>query len=140
MLQTERLLPTTKALFHQLPPFPSLPHSPFPSLPLFSSLVLPSPPFPSCREEAPLKPARVLWERCKLHQTPLGRSSSRHRFWCILGGKNSFNSNYYMYFCTLKFVKLLIKFPQLSLAHLSPTVDRDRRPCSQSSREVIGWS
>jgi len=37
--------PTTKALFSQLPPFP---------------LVLPSPPFLSCREAAPLKPARGL--------------------------------------------------------------------------------
>ena len=35
-----------------------------------------------------------------------------------------------MDFCILKFVKLLIKFPppKLSLVHLSPTVDRDRRP------------
>jgi len=36
-------------------------------------------------------------------------------------------------FCILKFViKLLIKFPpKLFLAHLSPTVDRDRRPWTQ---------
>ena len=33
-----------------------------------------------------------------------------------------------MDFCVLKFVKLLIKSPKLSLAHLSPTVDRDRVP------------
>jgi len=44
--------------------------------------------------------------------------------------ENSFDSNYYIDFCILKFVKLLITHPQklLSLAHLSPTVDRDRRP------------
>jgi len=32
-----------------------------------------------------------------------------------------------MDFCILKFVKRLIKSPKLSLAHLSQTVDRDRR-------------
>jgi len=57
------------------------------------------------------------------------RYPSRHRFWCILRGKNSFDSNYYMDFCILKFVKLLIKFPhQIVLGAFAPTVDRDRRP------------
>jgi len=92
--------------------FPVPPHSPFP-LPFSSpSLVLPSPPFlsppfPFCRKATPLKTARGLGKRCKLPQWRLGRSPSRHRFWCILRGKNSFDSNYYMEFCVLKFVKLL---------------------------------
>jgi len=117
--------------------FPSLPHSPFsppfPSsslTPPFPSSPLPSPtspPFPSCREVTPLKPARGLGERCKL-------CTSRHRFWCILRVKKTFDSNYYRDFCILKFVKLLIKSSPLpqkkpSLVHLSPTVDRDRRAC-----------
>ena len=33
-----------------------------------------------------------------------------------------------MDFCIPKFVKLLIKSPKTSLAHFSPTVDRDTRP------------
>jgi len=58
-------------------------------------------------------------KRCKFPQ--------RHRFWCILRGKNSLDSNYCMDFCILKFVKLLIKSPKNVSAHLSPTIDRDRR-------------
>ena len=97
-------------------PFSLPSHPPFPSLPLFPS---PSPPIPSCREVAPLKPASggALY---KLPQWSLGQSPSRHRLWCILRGKKSFDNNYYMDFCILKFVKLLIKSPKLSLAHLSP--------------------
>jgi len=53
---------------------------------------------------------------------------------------NSFDSNYYVDFCILKFVKLLIKSPskKLSLANLSPTVDSDRRPCSGQSQDLEG--
>jgi len=44
-----------------------------------------------------------------------------------------------MDFYILKFVKLLIKFPpKLSLAHLSPTVDRDRRCCSHAVMRLTG--
>jgi len=101
----------------------------FPSFPSFSTP--PSPSFPSCREAAPLKPVRRSGECYKLPQWGLGQSPSRHRFWCILRGKNSFDSNYYMDFCILKLVKLLVKFssPKMSLTHLSPTIDRDVRHC-----------
>jgi len=41
-----------------------------------------------------------------------------------------------MDFCVLKFVKPLIKSPppqkKIYLAHLSPTVDRDRHPCAHT--------
>jgi len=45
-----------------------------------------------------------------------------------------------MDFCTLKFVKLLINpLPKkLSLAHLSPTVDRDRRPWRRRKNRGAG--
>ena len=39
----------------------------------------------------------------------------------------------YMDFCILKFVKLSIKSPKLSLAHLSPTLDMDRRPWARNA-------
>ena len=55
--------------------------------------------------------------------------SSRHRFWCVLREKNSFDSNYYMDFCILKFVKLLIKSPKIVLGAFVANIDRDRRPC-----------
>ena len=99
-------IPPAKAPF---PTFPSLPFPiPLPS-PLPPPLVLPSlPSIPFLLQSgppAPVKPARVLGEHCKLSQWDLG---SRHRFWCILRGKNTFDSNYCMDFCILKFVKLLI--------------------------------
>ena len=79
-------------------PFPLLLHFPF---------LLPQslPPFPSCREAAPLKPAR-------------GTSSEAPAdidFGLFWERKKSFDSNYYVDFCILKFVKLLIKSPQIVL-------------------------
>ena len=48
-----------------------------------------------------------------------------------------------MDFCILKFVKLLITLPprppKLLLAHLSPTVDMDRRPLLQAARGPRVW-
>ena len=93
--------------------------SPFPSFPLPSPLplplVLPSLPFiPLLPRRAPLKPARG--SRCKLPQ------------WGLRG---KIHLTAIIIICILyipKFVKLLIKSPKLSLAHLSPTVERDRRP------------
>jgi len=103
--------PTTKALFSpnfSIFPSPFSISSPFPSSPSRIVLLsLHSPSFPSCRESAPLKPARMSGERCKLASEANLQSPSRHRFWCILREKNSFDSNYYMDFCILKFVKLL---------------------------------
>jgi len=98
------LSPTTKAL-----PCPTSFFSPFPFSPSPGPSV-PYPPFTSCREAAPLKPARGLGKCCKLPQWGLGR----RRFRCIL---------------------LINPPPQkkMSLAHLSPTVDRDRRPWLYSS-------
>jgi len=113
--------------------YPPFPIPLFPYIPLFPSPSpsLASPPFPSYREAASWKQLGGLGERCK-------RSPSRHRFWCILRGKNSFDSNYYMDFCILKFIKLLIKSPKLSLVHLSPTVERiDRRPWRSVRGTVI---
>jgi len=101
----------------QLLPFP-LPSRfpPFPSLPLFLlPLVLPPIHFPAAAKW-PVETSCGSGECCKLPQWGLGYAgASRHRFWCILRGKNSFDSNYYMDFCILKFVKLLIKSPQIVL-------------------------
>ena len=47
---------------------------------------LPSRPVPL--EVDPLNPARGFGKRCKLPQRRLGRSPSRHRFWCILALKS----------------------------------------------------
>ena len=52
-------------------------------------------------------------------------------------GVFSSDSNYNVDFCILKFLKLLIKSPQLSLAHMSPTVDRDRRPWNQAYTSAL---
>ena len=65
-----------------------------------------NPSIPLLTRSGPLKPARESGECCELPQWGLGRRPSRHRFWCILRGKNSFDSNYYMDFCILKFIKL----------------------------------
>jgi len=88
--------------------FPSLPHFPFPLPSLLPPpLVLPS--ISLLPQTGTLKPAG-LREHFKLPQLGLGRSTSRYRSWCILRGKNSFDSDYYMDFSIVKFVKLLMKF------------------------------
>ena len=100
-------LPTTKALFPQLPSLLSLSHCPFSPFPSPISSI------PLLSRSGPLKPAiGGLGERCQLLQWGLGQSPSRHRFWCILRTKNSFDSNYYMAFSVMKFGKLVIKSPQ----------------------------
>jgi len=87
--------------FPLFPAFPYLP-SPSPTSPS-ASPSLPSPPSSSCHEAAPLKPATESGEALSSHaRCGLWRSPSRHRFWCILRGKNSFDSNYNMDFCTQK--------------------------------------
>jgi len=65
-----------------------------PNFPTFPSillpLVLPSPSLHSLHAAKwPLEPARGSGERCKLPQWGLGRSHSRHRFWCILRGEKT---------------------------------------------------
>jgi len=117
--------PTTKALFHNFPLFPSVPHSPFRlSSPLPLPLFLPCLPFPSCREADPLKLARRSGERCKLPQW--GQPTSI-LVYSEIEKKLIWQQLLYGFLYT-EFVKLLIKSPKLSLAHLSPTVDWDRRP------------
>ena len=80
-------------IFHACPPFPPLS---FLSTPPSSS----SFPFHPFMGEATLfNRLGRLGERCKL---PSRVRLSRHRLWCILRGKNSFDSNYYMDFCIQK--------------------------------------
>ena len=76
--------PNNQGAFSSLPLFPQS----------FSALTL----FPSCNEAAPLNQLEV-WGST----TSILVFSERE--------KNLFNSNYYMDFCILKFVELLIKFP-----------------------------
>ena len=62
-------------------PFSSPPSHPFPSL--FPSLPVP----PSCREAAPLIPARGSGEHCKFPPAGSGSEPSGNRIWCILALK-----------------------------------------------------
>jgi len=108
----------------QIPPCPlPSPFSSFPSLPPSPiSLLFPSSPLPPVHpflSSRPLHspPAAKLEGLGALYapQWGVGQSPMRYRFWCILRGKNWFDSNYYMSFCILKFVKLLIKSPKIVL-------------------------
>ena len=90
--------PTTMALFpllifHACSPLSSPVFSFYPS----SSSFFPFHPFMG--EATLFNQLGRLGERCKL---PSGVRPSRHRLWCILRGKNSFDSNYYMDFCIQK--------------------------------------
>ena len=113
---------------------PSFSATPFPRSSPFAPLSFPSTHFPI--PSNPIHPLlgeatpcnqlgqQGVGERCKLPQWSLGRSLRRHRLWCILKGKNSFDSNYYMDFCrqrssTLasftKFTLIILLYVVLSL-------------------------
>jgi len=92
--EQERLFPQQPRRYSpDFPLFLSLPHSSSPSFPF---------PLPLPKRPTNWYQLGGLGERFKLPQWVLGRCPSRHRFWCILRGKNSFDSNYYMDFCILK--------------------------------------
>ena len=74
--------PTTKALFPQLPPFSSLPSPITWSFP-------PLPSIPLLPQSGPLETSLGIWGSAVSSPVCLGKSPSRHRFWCILRGKNS---------------------------------------------------
>ena len=103
----ERLSPKQPRRYPPTFPFP-LP-SPFPFL-SFPSLVIPSPLFPSYREVAPLKPARESGSAVSSPSGDWGEAPAGIDLG-VSERNNSFDSNYYMDFCILKFVKLLIKSP-----------------------------
>ena len=50
--------------------------------------------------------------------------------------ENSFDSNYYVDFCILKSVALLVKSPRIVLGAFVATVDRDRRPWAYLHSEL----
>jgi len=104
--------PTAKALFPNFP-FSSLPHSPFPLDPFHSS---PSPSLPSLYSPSAAK--RPPWNQIGLWgnavSSPSGVWGEAPHPTSILvysEREKSFDNNYYMDFCILKFVKLLIKSP-----------------------------
>jgi len=100
-------LPNNQGAIPQLPPF--LLPSPFPLSPLTSSPPSPSIPYPSFIPTAKRPPRNQQGGLGSAVSSPSGVDIDYDIFW---ERKNSFDSNYYMDFCILKFVKLLIKSPQ----------------------------
>ena len=103
----------------------SLFFTPAPFLPFLSFLPLPlvllsSPVHPLMGEATPFNRLGRLGERCKL---PSGVRPSRHRLWCILRGRNSFNCNYYMDFVYRKIhTYILDKMHSDNIAVILPLV------------------